>query len=36
MGPWAQHCAGKKNGGGGEEEAVVDKSLPSCRFTVLV
>lgn len=30
-----QRYTRKKNGGGAEEEAAVDKSLPSCRFTVL-
>lgn len=35
MGPWTQRYTRKKNGGGAEEEAAVDKSLPSCRFTVL-
>lgn len=35
MGPRAHRCTGKKNGGGAEEQASGDKSLPSCRFTVL-
>lgn len=35
MGPQAHRCTGKKNGGGAEEQASGDKSLPSCRFTVL-
>lgn len=31
----AHHCTGKKDGGGAAEQASGDKSLRSCRFTVL-